>query len=81
MKATGQHEQRRWHETRHCLGGQISRWAVRPTLRWIFLIVLAISAMTLRADETNGTKETSETNAPPKLTPEQVFEGGEIPHP
>jgi hypothetical protein len=42
----------------------------RRVLRWTFSLLSTLSAMSVLADDTS-------TNAPPKLTPEQMFEGGE----
>src|SRR5262245_16412193 len=65
MKSTrrSQYRPREWQES-------LSGWAGGPTLRWTFSIVSTLSAISVLAAETS-------TNAPPQLTPEQMFEGGE----
>jgi hypothetical protein len=65
MKRTRRHklQSRGWQDS-------LSRWAGQPTLRWAFTIVSSLSSISVAADEAS-------TNAPPQLTPEQMFEGGE----
>src|SRR3954471_22003284 len=48
----------------------LSAAAGRRTLGWTFSLLSSLSAMGALADDTS-------TNAPPQLTPEQRFEGGE----
>lgn len=67
MKPTGRipHQPHRWQESRHWLAETCKR-AAGPAFRWAFLLAVAPAAV-FGADE---------TNAPPELTPEQMFEGG-----
>src|SRR6476469_642940 len=50
----------------------LSASARRRTLGWTFSLLSSLSTVSVLADETS-----TSTNAPPQLTPEQMFEGGE----
>ncbi len=71
MQSTGQIQQEpwRWQEVQHRSLPPVSNSAVLAMLRWVLLMLLAVSPASLLS---------AETNAPVQLTPQELFEGGTV---